>query len=85
MSDTSSFQERLDQQYSFPALYPFKFIVPQESLDDLLVIFAKHDHQIRPSKNGNYISVSINIMADSSDTIIEYYNRASVVKGIISL
>jgi len=85
MSDTSSFQERLDQEYSFPALYQFKFIVPKESLEDLLAIFPKHDHQTRPSKNGNYMSVSVNIMADSSDTIIEYYNRASGVKGIISL
>ncbi len=85
MSDTNSFRERLEQEYSFPALYQFKFIVPQESLDDLLGIFTKHDYQTRASKNGNYISVTANIMADSSDTIIEYYNRASVVKGIISL
>lgn len=85
MSDIESFKDKLEKEYSFPTLYKFKFIVPEKKLEQVVDIFAKHDYQTRPSKNGNYISVTAKIMAESSDKIIEVYKKASTIEGIISL
>ncbi len=85
MSDIASFREKLEKEYSFPTLYKFKFIVPEAALDEVTALFSKHDYQTRPSKNGKYISVTAKIMAESSDKIIEFYQKASTIKGIIAL
>ena len=80
-----SFREKLEIQYRFPALYSFKFIVPKESKEDVMKIFPKSDHKLKPSKNGNYVSITINVMSSSSDQIIETYEKANKIKGIIAL
>ena len=85
MSDTQSFKDKLDKEYSFPTLYKFKFIVPEKKTEEVTSLFAKHEVQTKPSKKGNYISVTVEIMAESSDKIIEIYRQASQIEGIISL
>lgn len=85
MSDIDSFKERLENEYSFPALYIFKFIVPKTQVDEVALLFEKHDYQTRPSKKGSYISVTAQVMVESSDKIIETYKKASTIDGIISL
>ena len=85
MADIDSFKEKLEAQYSFPTLYKFKFIVPSSKQQEVIELFSNHDCQTRPSKNGKYVSVTISIMAESSDKIIEIYQRASGIEGIISL
>ena len=37
------------------------------------------------SKNGNYSSVSINVVMPNADTIIDKYKEVSIIEGIISL
>ena len=85
MSDVDSFKEKLESEYSFPALYMFKFIVPITQLDKVAVLFEKHDYQTRPSKKGSYVSMTAQMMMESSDKIIEVYKKASLIEGIISL
>ena len=83
--ETDSFKEKLDIQYTFPALYKFRFIVPKESAAAVMDIFPKSDHQSKESKNGKYVSINIPVMAASSEQIIETYKTANKIKGIIAL
>ena len=66
-------------------LYTFKFICPKDKIEEVKVLFTKHDISEKPSRNGNYISLTINVMASSSDIIINTYVEANKVKGIIAL
>ncbi len=82
---TDSLREKLDAHYSWPSLYIFKFIVPKEKAEELKKLFPKHESTDKYSKNGNYISVTLQMMMPGSDEVIEVYNLASRVEGLIAL
>lgn len=83
--DIQSFKEKLEAVSEWPSLYMFKFIVPAKQQDKLKQIFNTHEVITKPSKNGNYVSLTIKMMASSSDQIIEKYLATSDIEGIISL
>ncbi|MDH5602837.1 MAG: DUF493 domain-containing protein, partial [Cyclobacteriaceae bacterium] len=60
-----SFKEKLDQEYQWPALYTFKFITPKEKVSEVKSLFIRHTIRERPSKKGNYISLTFDMMAGS--------------------
>jgi hypothetical protein len=80
-----SFREKLDQHYAWPALYIFKFIVPKGKEQEVKDLFNGRTTSDRPSKQGNYTSLSIEMMMPSSDAVIEIYERASHIEGIVAL
>ena len=80
-----SFREKLDKEYDWPALYTFKFIVPKERTPEVKKLFQNHDVIEKVSSNGNYVSITSKVMAQSSDYIIDVYLKANKVEGIISL
>ncbi|MEO9966027.1 MAG: DUF493 family protein [Reichenbachiella sp.] len=82
---TESFKEKLDNNYSFPALYLFKFIVKPEQVEQIESLFPKHEVLLKPSSGGKYVSTTIKIMASSSQEIIGLYKEAAKIEGIISL
>jgi len=81
----ANFREKLDSHYAWPSLYTFKFIVPSGKEEEVKYLFPNHTTSARPSKNGKYISITINMMMPSSDAVIEVYQSASVIEGIIAL
>lgn len=81
----ASFKEKLDTEYEWPALYVFKFIVPKNNTQQVKDIFNQHDTSEKASSKGNYVSVTVKVLADSSDTIIDYYLKASTIEGVIAL
>lgn len=81
----NTFKEKLDQHYAWPALYIFKFIVPKGKEGDVRKLFPLHDISERPSKNGNYTSLTIQMMMPSSESVIEVYQSASNIDGLIAL
>lgn len=81
----STFKEKLDQHYAWPALYIFKFIVPKGKEDEVKKLFPQHDITERASSQGNYTSLTIQMMMPSSESVIEVYKSASVVEGLIAL
>ncbi|UII21888.1 DUF493 family protein [Fulvivirga ligni] len=87
MKDDSiqSFKEKLDKEYEWPAIYMFKFIAPKAKIDELRALFAHHDLKEKESSNGNYISITAELMMPSSDSIIDYYIKANKIEGIIAL
>ncbi len=79
------FREQLDRHYAWPALYTFKFIVPKGKEQEVKALFQKHTSTEKPSKNGNYTSVTLKMMMPSSDAVIEIYQTAAQIEGIIAL
>ncbi|MBT1690148.1 DUF493 domain-containing protein [Dawidia soli] len=81
----NGFREKLDQHYTWPSLYIFKFIVPKGKEGDLKQLFPLHTPTEKASKQGNYTSITMQMMMPSSDAVIEVYVKASQVEGIVAL
>ena len=79
------FGEKLDKFYAWPALYTFKFIVKTGKENELRALFPLHTDTSRPSKNGNYTSVTFQMMMPNAQTVIDVYKKAAVIEGIIAL
>ena len=75
----------LDETLEWPSEYTFKFIVPVDKKENLIVLIGDGDISIRPSKKGNYISVTVKKHLQSSEDVITIYLRVSSIEGIISL
>lgn len=80
-----SFQTKLDQHHSWPSIYIFKFIVPKGKEEELKALFPLHTASEKESTNGNYISLTFQMMMPSSEAVIEIYVRAETVEGLIAL
>jgi putative lipoic acid-binding regulatory protein len=91
--NTTEFYDRLRKQLeddtTWPSTYLYKFIVPAnlEKIAEIRSAFDKTDAEIntRDSAKGTYTSVSIKVMMDSPDAVIEKYLEVSKVDGVISL
>jgi len=81
----TSFRKKLDDHYSWPSLYMFKFIVPTGKEDEVKRLFPRHATREKVSQKGNYTSVTIQMMMPSSDAVIEVYVKASHIEGIVAL
>ena len=80
-----SFREKLDQHYAWPSVYIFKFIVPKGKEEALKRLFPQHSSTEKQSKNGNYSSITIQMMMPSSKAVVEIYQQASTIEGLIAL
>lgn len=87
MTDEKNFKELLDNHYEWPTKYTFKFIVKIDQATTVLNYFSEDEIEVekKPSKKGNYISLSITKTVDSSDEIIAIYKKLEKVEGIIKL
>ena len=80
-----SFREKLDRHYAWPSLYIFKFIVPTGQENEVKKLFPMHDTSEKQSKQGNYTSITVQMMMPSSEAVISIYEQASAIKGLIAL
>jgi len=80
-----SFRQKLEDHYAWPALYMFKFIVPTGKENEVKDLFPYHTPTEKQSKQGNYTSVTVQIMIQSSDAVIEIYKKAALIEGIVAL
>jgi hypothetical protein len=93
MSNKADFYEKLKIQLAdttdFPADYLYKFIVPttENQVAEVERVFSNLGAVIttKKSKTGKYVSVSILIKLKNASEVINYYKKAGVIKGIISL
>ncbi len=69
----------------WPGPYLFKFIAPQGKLEELEAIFEGEDYQLRPSSKGRYVSLSCKRVMDSSDAVIDIYEQADAIEGVMAL
>jgi putative lipoic acid-binding regulatory protein len=63
----------------------FKFIVPAGSEGQIGALFPKNEMILKPSSGGKYISTTIQAMMDNADEIIDLYEKAATIEGVISL
>jgi len=84
-SDNKSFKDKLEQTHQWPSLFMFKFIVPNDKVEQVKNLFPKNILKEKPSKTGKYISVTAEVMVSSSDQVIQIYEDASKVDGLIAL
>lgn len=80
-----SLQAKLDEFYTYPCCYVFKFIAPMARMDDLAELFKGRAFTTRYSKNAKYVSFTAEWEVASSEEVISYYRRAGKIKGVISL
>ncbi|MEM0541127.1 DUF493 family protein [Flavobacterium sp. j3] len=82
-------REELNNTSTWPGEYLFKFIVPtdpkkveqvENAFDNIGAVI-----QTNKSKTGKYTSVSINVMMESPESVVEKYIEVSNIEGIISL
>lgn len=85
MTDYTNFIEKLEESHDFPTDYTFKFIVPTSSLEALEKAIGSSGLQFKPSRKGNYMSVTLTMKCQDAGEVVAYYERASSVDGIISL
>ncbi|HTO39144.1 MAG TPA: DUF493 family protein [Brumimicrobium sp.] len=72
----------------WPNLYFFKFIMPSDNQKIALVssLFDDtSDIQVRPSSKGNYTSISVKEMMFDANSIIDIYEKAALIEGVIIL
>ncbi|WP_026950746.1 DUF493 domain-containing protein [Algoriphagus mannitolivorans] len=83
--DKAGFKEKLEAVGQFPMLYMFKFIVPKGQEQEIAKLFPKNEISLKPSSGGKYVSTTIQMMVDSSDQIMDIYEQASSIEGVIAL
>jgi putative lipoic acid-binding regulatory protein len=81
----TSFRTKLDQHYAWPSLYMFKFIVPTGKEDEVKKLFPLHTSTQKQSEKGKYTSITIQMMMPSSDAVIDIYQQAAGIEGLIAL
>ncbi len=84
-SKQNEFKELLNNQYTWPADYLFKFIVVKEHKEELLETIGGHKAIEKPSSKGKYVSVSLRILMHSAEEVMAIYTKASKVKTVMSL
>ena len=83
--DDSAFKKQLDDHYEWPSKYLFKFIVPSGREGAFEHIFPGEDLKFRSSKGGKYISISADVVMNSSEEVMDIYRKAYEIEGVISL
>jgi hypothetical protein len=82
-------KEELNTTSTWPSEYLYKFIVPTdtEKIEEVENAFNNLGAVIQTtqSKTAKYTSISINVMMESPDSVIEKYIQVSNIEGIISL
>ncbi len=83
-----SLKDKLDAWFKWPSNYMFKFIVPNDNkLVTLVETWFGPEAKIRHmnSAQNNYVSISVEVIMPSSESVINIYRKASEVKGLVAL
>jgi len=83
-------KKQLEETTEWPTEYMFKFILPSEgpSVEKLKHIFEEKRAaiQTKSSSKGNYTSVTIRLVLDKPEQVIEKYKQVGdQIEGVISL
>ena len=83
--DKAAFKEKLEAVGQFPMVYMFKFIVPNGREQEVGALFPRNEMNLKPSSGGKYVSTTIQMMVEDADQIIEIYEQAAKIEGVIAL
>ena len=85
MNNLKSFKNTLDQEYNFTCEYSFKFIVKNDFKEDVISLLPKAKKNIKISKKGKYVSITLSSIMKNADEIVYIYDEAAKINSIISL
>tara|TARA_Y100001970_G_C14122875_1_gene797309 strand:- start:862 stop:1119 length:258 start_codon:yes stop_codon:yes gene_type:complete len=85
MSSLKSFKAALEEEYSFPTEYVFKFIIKSSSKQDVIDLLPDAMIKEKKSTKGKYVSITLTQFVKNSSEIVYIYEKASKIKGVISL
>lgn len=83
--DPKAFKEKLESQHEFPGTYTFKFIIPENQKDEVLVVLPKGDLTFKASSGKKYTSITLKAKMKSSDEVIGVYTEVAKIPGVLSL
>ena len=86
--DLKKLKRALDKTFKGPAVYMFKFIVPNTNQAVARVMSLFDESAVinsRESSNGKYMSVTARELNLTVDSIIEKYKLAFKIEGLIAL
>ena len=85
MTGSDSFKKSLDEEYNFHAEYNFKFIVATKEKNKVIELLPKAKIAEKKSRNNKYTSLTMTSLMKNSSEILYIYEKASKIKGVISL
>ena len=86
--ESQRFRQKLIETTSFPSVYMYKFIIESANRNIALVenLFdSETEISTKESGGGKYISITAKHVAMNVDEIIDIYERAAKIKGIMFL
>lgn len=86
--DYSSLREKLEANKEWPRVFFFKFIVPSnnQKLAQVEALFGPEaEVSLKQSSKGTFVSVSAKELMLNSDGIVERYEKASKIEGLMAL
>ncbi len=88
-SKYAKLKSQLEEGFTWPSLYMFKFIVPADNqrVAQVEQLFNSKEAQVsrRQSRKGNFVSVTAKELMLSPEKVIERYREAESIEGVISL
>ncbi len=78
-------KELLENNHDFPTEYMFKFIVPHDKEAEVKNIFPYEAVRMNFSKRGKYVSITVELLMESSDAVLHVYKMANSIEGLIAL
>lgn len=85
MSSLKSFKAALEEEYSFTTEYVFKFIIKSSSKQNVIDLLPDAMIKEKKSTKGKYVSITLTQFVKNSSEIVYIYEKASKIKGVISL
>ena len=79
------FIRMLDQEHQWPTWYMFKFIVPRGKEDLVVALFPKGEASVKASSKGKYRSVTAKIVMASGQEVLDIYEKAYHIEGVLAL
>ena len=83
--DLSKLKELLENNYEWPSNYTFKFIVPKDEVPKVEALFPSHTFSLKTSRKGRFIGMTVDVKLDSPEIVVAIYQKASLIKGLISI
>ena len=63
----------------------FKFIVPSGMENEIQSLLPNNEMVLKSSSKGKYVSATIKAMMPDSQSIIDIYEKAAKIEGVIAL
>lgn len=87
--DLQKIKKMLDDQHDWPSVFMFKFVVPSENEKiarvEALVSTKTAEVRRKTSAKGNYTSITIKEVMVSAQAVLDVYEEAQEIDGLIAL